>query len=264
MAFKPLDMYFKKQRSQKQQDSLEICYIRYLPILHIQHMKNYALTILFSFLFFAGRCQNANFTMDVSQLRAETVYVPIEGSPYYDDIYRLGEVYFRGERYTLFFRFNALKDRVELKDRTKRLFHMQKDAILEPTFGGRTYKYIYYYDNDELKQGYLVPLVNGTVTLYYKPKKEFIQAKSPESGYQEFSPPQYKDVSAYYLQFNKELPKPVKLSRKALLDKLNGNVKDLDKYIQVQELNLREEKDVVKLVSYYNRMEAEGWERSTF
>lgn len=218
-------------------------------------MKSLALTIVSLLAFVAGWCQNANFSMDVSQLRAETTYFPIQGSPYYDDTYRLGEVYFRGERFKLFFRFNALKDRVELKDRTTRLFHMQKDAILEPTFGGKTYKYIYYYDSDELKRGYLVPLVRGPVTLYYKPKKEFVQAKPPENGYHAFRAPEYKDVSAYYLQFDKELPKPVKLSRRDLLQKLNGNVKDLDKYIQVQELNLREEKDVIKLVSYYNRME---------
>jgi hypothetical protein len=216
-------------------------------------MKNHSVAIVSLFAFFAGWCQNSNFSMDVSQLRAETVYFPIEGSPYYDDTYRIGEVYFRGERYTLFFRYNALRDRVELKDRTKQLFHMQKDAILEPTFGGKTYKYIYYYENDELKRGYLVPLVKGAVTLYYKPKKEFIQARPPENGYHGFRPPQYKDVSAYFLQFNKELPKPVKLSRKALLQQLNGDVKDLDEYIQVQELNLKEENDVIKLVSYYNR-----------
>jgi hypothetical protein len=216
-------------------------------------MKNRSFILVSLFAFFAGWCQNSNFAMSVSQLKAETVYFPIQGSPFYDDTYRLGEVYFRGERYMLFFRFNALKDRIELKDRTKQLFHLQKEAILEPTFGGRTYKYIYYYEDDELKQGYMVPLVKGPVTLYYKPKKVFIQAKSPENGYQGFSPPHYKDVSSYYLQVDKDLPKPVKLSRKALLETLNGNVNGLDQYIEEQELNLRQEADVIKLIGYYNR-----------
>jgi hypothetical protein len=142
-------------------------------------MKNRSFILVSLFAFFAGWCQNSNFAMSVSQLKAETVYFPIQGSPFYDDTYRLGKVYFRGERYMLFFRFNALKDRIELKDRTKQLFHLQKEAILEPTFGGRTYKYIYYYEDDELKQGYMVPLVKGPVTLYYKPKKVDVSEPLP-------------------------------------------------------------------------------------
>ncbi len=124
--------------------------------------------------------QNGNFAMDVSQLRAETVYYDAKGSPYYDDVYRLGHVYFRGERYNLFFRFNALEGRVELKDRTKQLFFMNKDVLLEPTFGGRTYKYLYYLQDDNLKRGYLVRMVHDeNVSFYFRPHKVYYRSPQP-------------------------------------------------------------------------------------
>ena len=216
-------------------------------------MRRFAFVFVLLILPTIIRAQNSNFSMDVSQLRAETVYFEIQGTPYYDENYRLGHVHFKGEDYTLFFRYNALRDRIELKDRTKRLFHMQKDAILEPTFGGKTYKYMYYAEGEGLERGYLIPILKGKVSLYYKPKKVFIQAQSPDHGYHSFSPPHYKDVSVYYLQFGNELPQPVKLSRNTFLNKLADGDTELKEYIRTQELDLRQENDAVKLLGYYNR-----------
>jgi len=218
-------------------------------------MRQYISFSIFLLLAITGWSQNANFTMDVSQLRAETVYYDIKGSPYYDDTYHLGHVYFRGEKYILFFRFNALEDRVELKDRTRRLFFMHKDAILEPTFGGKTYKYLYYLQDDSLKRGYLVRLVNGeTVSLYFKPHKVYKQANSPDHGYEGFEKPEFQDASGYYIQFGQQLPQEIKMGKRHLLKLLKGKEAELEHYIKQQELNLRQEKDVIKLINYYNRI----------
>ena len=221
-------------------------------------MRKICTAFILFFLTVSAWSQNGSFTMDVSQLRAETVYFDIEGSPYIDDVYRLGHVFFRGEKYTLFFRFNAFEGRVELKDRTKRLFFLQKDNILEPTFGGRSYKYLFYSEGDALKRGYLVPLASGEkVTLYLKPHKIYVEAKSPDNGYVAFTKPRYEDVSGYYLQYGKELPQAIKLGKRNLLAMLKGKETELQHYIRQQELDLRKEKDVIQLIQYYNRINPE-------
>jgi len=199
--------------------------------------------------------QNNNFTMDVSQLRAETLHFDIIGTPYYDETYRLGHIYFKGEKLTFFFRYNALEDRVELKDRTTRLFHLQKDYLLEPTFGNKSYKYLYYlHDEDDLRKGYMVLLEKGNkISLYIKPRKIFKQADSPDHGYDSFSPPKYEDASGYYYQYGKDYPRPTKLGKGPLLRLLKDRKLEMLEYISQQELDLNKEQDVVQLIQYYNR-----------
>lgn len=200
--------------------------------------------------------QNNNFTMDVSQLRAETVYFEINGSPYFDETYRLGHIYFKGEKLIFFFRYNALEDRVELKDRTTQLYHLQKKYILEPTFAGKTYKYMYYLKaDDKLERGYMVLLEKGDkLSFYHKPRKAFKQAESPDNGYEVLDRPVFQDVSGYYYQHGSELPKPINLRKRALLDLLSDKKSEMLKYISQQELNLSKEDDVVRLIQYYNRI----------
>lgn len=71
-------------------------------------MKTISL-VAFSFLVVSAWSQNDNFSMDVSQLRAETIHFDIIGSPYFDETYRLGHIYFKGEKLTFYFRFNPAR-----------------------------------------------------------------------------------------------------------------------------------------------------------
>lgn len=234
---------------------IKIPYIYEGPPQTTRIMKAISLLTL-SLLALSGWSQNDNFSMDVSQLRAETAYFDIEGSPYLDDTYRLGHIFFRGEKLIFFFRFNALEDRVELKDRTTQLYHLQKNFILEPSFGAKTYKYVYYLeDENDLKKGYMVLLKKGEkISLLFKPKKIFKQAESPDHGYDTFSPPKYENVSQYYYQRGKELPRPVRLGKGPLLRLLKDKETELLKYITQQELDLSREQDAVQLIQYYNRI----------
>lgn len=200
--------------------------------------------------------QNDNFTMDVSQLRAETVHFEIKGSPYFDETYRLGHIFFKGEKLIFFFRYNALEDRVELKDRTTQVYHLQKKFILEPIFGGKSYKYMFYLEEDDrLERGYMVLLEKGEkLSLYHKLRKEFKQAEAPDHGYDVLNRPVFQDVSGYYYQHGNEVPRPLKLRKAALLKLLSDKKMEMLQFISQQELNLSNESDVRKLIQYYNRI----------
>jgi len=180
--------------------------------------------------------------------------VPIIGNPYYEEEYRLGEVTFEGEVYRFYFRFNALRDRVELKDASTRLFHLQKNEIIEPTFGGKTYQLKSYYEGDTLRIGYFIPLNQGKAKLYFKPKKEFIQAKKPDNGYEPYKPPHYKFFATYYIQFDNNLPLTIELKRKSILRTFESRRSEIEEYVKRNQLDYKIEKDVAMIVNYYNRL----------
>jgi len=193
----------------------------------------------------------------LSQLTFPMVEVPINGDPYLDEEYRLGQVSYEGEVYRFYFRFNALRDRIELKDASTRLFHLAKNTIIEPRFGGKLYQYKSYFEGDSLKRGYFVPLNKGTTVLYYKPKKKFIQAQSPDNGYDSYKPPHYKDVSSYYIQFGNGSPQPIELKRRSFLEAFDSRRYEIDEYASRNELNYKEERDAIIIVNYFNRLLSE-------
>jgi hypothetical protein len=113
-------------------------------------------------------------------------------------------------------------------------------------------------EGEDLRRGYLVPLVSGEeVSLYYRPHKVYVEAKSPDNGYVAFTKPRYEDVSGYYLQYGRELPQPVKLGKRPLLSMLRENSSEVQQYIRQQQLDLRKEKDAVQLIQFYNRINPE-------
>lgn len=217
-------------------------------------MKKLLCFVLMANLFVLSRAQSAPGPGYLSQLNFPMEDVEIEGTPYYKDAYRLGQVVFEGEKYNFFFRFNALKDRIELKDRTKQLYHLKKNEVIVPRFGGKIYQLKNYFEDEVLKLGYFIPLNKGGAVLYYKPKKVFVQAKKPGYGYDEYIPPHYEDASMYYIQFGNNLPSPVALDRKSLLKSLGAKREALKEYSSRNQLDLRNERDAVKLLNYFNRI----------
>jgi hypothetical protein len=65
--------------------------------------------------------------------------IPIEGSPYFDEVYKPGNTQVNGKTVRLLMRHNALTDEIELKDVKQKEFNMLRRKDLEANFGGRNY-----------------------------------------------------------------------------------------------------------------------------
>lgn len=181
--------------------------------------------------------------------------VPIEGSPYFIEMYTVGETFVNGRNVRLLMRYNAYADQIEMKDKYQKSFNLLKRKDLEANFGGKTYRILAYEENGRKKQGYFNPLNEGHVTLFYKPKKVFVQAEKPENGYDDYSPPTYKDVSAHYLQIGSEKVVQITLNKRQLLKYLrNEHFSELKQYVSDNELKLKTEKEVLQLLNYYNSL----------
>ena len=69
----------------------------------------------------------------------------VQGNPFENEARQPGKILFQSEVQTFLFRFNALRDRVELKDGSGRLFHLYINPRFQPYFGGKYYNNLHYF-----------------------------------------------------------------------------------------------------------------------
>lgn len=183
--------------------------------------------------------------------------LPVNGSPYIDEIYRKGTITVHNPEGTLkqerLMRFNAFTGDMEYLGPNGKAQNVLKRENIEVTLEGLTYEVHPYKVNGVLYRGFFVPLNPGeSVVLYKKPLKFYRKPKLPEHGYEEARKPEYFDASEFYLQASGLGMVPVKLNRKSLLKSLGSKESALKAYISEHHLNVREPNDALNLVSYYN------------
>ncbi|MEX0290118.1 MAG: hypothetical protein AB3N14_13495 [Flavobacteriaceae bacterium] len=179
--------------------------------------------------------------------------VPIQGSPYFNERYVVGNTVVNGKSVRLLMRYNAYSDQIEMKDKYQKSFNLLKRTDLEATFGGKIYRMLAYAEDGEEKKGYFNPLNSGFVKLYHKPKKVFVQAEKPDNGYDEFDPPVFKDVSAYYLQVGSQPLVKINLNKRQLLKHLKEESVSVRKYVEENNLKLKTEEEIVRLLNFHNQ-----------
>ncbi len=188
------------------------------------------------------------------QIGTVFVEVPIEGSPYVDEIYKMGVASVNGKEISLLMRFDAFNDQIELIDKKNKSFNLLKKDNIEAEFEGKTYKVVEYADKGEKKLVYVNPLNAGEVVLYFKPRKVFVQAEKPEHGYDDFEPPRYEDKHYYLIRRNGKAAESIRLSKGPLLRFLRDKAPELREYIAQQELEFKTQDDALKLINYYNSL----------
>lgn len=180
--------------------------------------------------------------------------IPIEGSPYFNEQYRVGKTQVNGKTVRLLMRHNALTDQIELKDVKQKEFNMLQRSDLTAEFGGRNYIYKEYRESGKKSGGYFIPLNEGRAVLFFKPKKVFVQAVKPDNGYDTFKPPVYKDVSSYFLKIGDQPMEELTLNRGNILKAFKDKAGILKTYVSRNNLNLRNEVEVLQLLEYYNSL----------
>jgi len=182
--------------------------------------------------------------------------VPVEGTPFLDNIYKKGETIINGKvQSTALMRYNAFNDYVEILDENHEPRRLLRRNNIIAVFGGNTYEIINYKDSGKIKLGYLNPLNEGNSVLYFRPKKRFSQAEKPDHGYDDYDPPTYKDISSYYIKHGNIAAEEIKLNKRSLLKTLEDKSDDLKIFIQYNNLNLKKKEDAIKLLEYYNSLQ---------
>lgn len=187
--------------------------------------------------------------------------LPVNGSPFVNEIYKKGTITIHNPQGTLkeerLMRFNAFTGDMEYLSPGGKAQTLLKRENIEVELEGLTYQVHPYKVNGEIYRGYFIPMNQGDkVVLYKKPVKNYRKPAMPEHGYEEARKPEYFDASEYFLRTDGASMVPVTLSKKGLLSSLDGEEPALKAYISDHRLNLKDPKDALDLISYYNTLAA--------
>lgn len=180
--------------------------------------------------------------------------VPIEGSPYMDELYKMGVASVNGKEIQLLMRYDAFHDQIEMIDRKQKSFNLLKKANIEAEFEGKTFRTVEISEGGKTRLVYANPLNEGDVVLYFKPRKVFVQAQKPEHGYDDYNPPQYKDDNFYLIQRKGAAAEEIRLAKGPLMRYLRDKAPEIRDYLAKHELDLRAESDAVRVLNYYNSL----------
>jgi hypothetical protein len=179
--------------------------------------------------------------------------VPIQGSPYINELYKKGETIINNENSTgALMRYDAYNEAVELLDANGTARKLLRRKNIKAAFDNKIYEVIEYVDGGKNRLSYFNPLNEGITVLYLRPKKIFIQASKPEHGYETYQPPVYKDVSTYYIKKGKEAAIEIELSKRSILNTLKKPKGKLMDYVKDNNLNLKNQEDIIRLLKYYD------------
>ena len=178
----------------------------------------------------------------------------IEGSPFYNDNWMKGTVYFEdGTGYTgLYLKLDMLKGNVHYMGADEAEFVVDeklKKVVLTDTVTSKNYEFIHsdYWDNKEINKGWYQLILDGNASLYRLDRKIVRENKRYGSSTTE----QQIETKPQYAIWYKQAIVPVK-KWKDLPGIFSDRKKEIADYIRQQGLDGKSEADYINVVDYYN------------
>ena len=202
-----------------------------------------------------GSYSQANRLSTDRQMHIKYSDSPVQGSAYFDTIYKSGKVIMNGKALApSMMRYNAYTDEFELDNGQA----VPKEMDIKVDLDSSIYQFMGYMDKSGHKEeGYLIPLNEGNTVLFLKTRKEYIKASVPKTGFDTYEEAKFKDdLGHYLLKKGRTVAEEIKLNKKNILKEIGNGSDDLKKYVSDNNLDLKEEKDVVRLLDYYNSLES--------
>lgn len=110
-----------------------------------------------------------------------------------------------------------------------------------------------YIVNNKIKQSYFEELSNGKMNLLKKHSNVFVKNNDrTATGYDTRKPDTYKIESTLYYQYPDKIALQLPTKRKKIIQLLHDD--RLMEFLQSHKLNIRKEKDLIKLFNYYNTL----------
>ncbi len=227
-------------------------------------MRTIVVFIIILFLGSPGAAQTTIIT-NISELSNEYTHersqnnfmrdAKFEGSPFLNDQFIPGEIVAND---TLLFRdvplrYNIYTDRFEFLNEDEQVLEI---GIMDNSFRYRLlnqhFLTLNYSDRGKETRGLLELLVDGNVRLYKQYIVHFKEATAP-AGYQEAQPNRFiRQKEEYLLALANEMPETIK-NPKDLVERLKAIDPGIEKYRKDQELNLRSEQDLIRIIQYCNK-----------
>lgn len=179
----------------------------------------------------------------------------INGTPYVDEKYEEGVIYYGDKSLTVPVRYNAYQDLIEYTQNGKA-------AVLDPTLtikrikvGASTYITQEYKANGKTKVGYFQLLDSGRLTLLAKQKVIYLPAKKGGNLDGSDQLAQFKrNPDMYYYKIEGGAVQDVE-SIKSLIETLPDKQDELTQFAKKEKISPRKEKEMIQFVQYYNSLQ---------
>lgn len=184
----------------------------------------------------------------------ETKYVDVKGSPFFNDTYVKGVALLQNKQTfnNVFLRYDLVQDMVffknDLNEENAMTFASPAVEFRIP-IDGDTAVFAKLETGNAKNEGYYQILYNGKTTLLKKTKKTLVTKSSYGSGGEE------KNVSTvvnYFVITDQGKLLPIKPETKSILKTLGNKQEAVEKYISSGSLNLKNDKDFVSIITYFD------------
>ncbi len=142
------------------------------------------------------------------------------------------------------FKYDALNDRIEIK------MIVDPNSVDRIVFGGHFFIYSLFYFNGEERSGYFEILSDGKAKLLKRRYVNLFPAKEGALGHESFN-------AIGFSTFIKvgDLPAiPLKSSKKEIIEQFRDKKDEVSQFISENKLNVKNKKDLRKLMKYYNSL----------
>ena len=177
----------------------------------------------------------------------------IAGSPYVDDKYKDGVIYYGDKNYIVPIRYNAYQDLIEYKQNGKPLVLEASASIEKVVFGDDTFIPLNYGSSGK-KLGYFAVLDSGKMTLYAKKKIIFVPFKKGGKLDGTDQPAEFKKApDVFYYQLG-DGPLQEVDNVKSWIAGLPDKQDELTQYAKKEKISTKKEKDIIQFVKHYNSL----------
>lgn len=191
----------------------------------------------------AIRSKNSNNIIDLSD---------INGSPYEKDAFSPGKAVTKNINNSKAFllRYNIYNDVIEIQDE-KNLIGLIKSTNIYAIINGVEYHCEEFKaENNKTKKGYFILLSKGeNISLFLRKTKDYKEPVQAKTSFHKNEPAAFIDSESYYFKKGNEMTS-LSQNKKKILQQFPEQEDELNSYLKKEKINLKSEKDLIKLFSY--------------
>ncbi|HMG91977.1 MAG TPA: hypothetical protein VK589_18100 [Chryseolinea sp.] len=177
----------------------------------------------------------------------------IAGSPYMDDKYKEGMIYYGDKNYKAPIRYNAYQDLIEYQQNGKALTLDANQSIKKVIVGDEVFVPLTPAGNTK-KPGYFALLDSGKLNLYSKKRIVYMPFKKQGKLDGSDQPAEFKkSPDIFYFQLGDGQLQEVD-NMKSLIASLPDKQDELTQYVKKEKISPKKEKDLLQFVKYYNSL----------
>lgn len=182
----------------------------------------------------------------------------IQGEPYFEKTFVNGNLIYKDSvnMGQFLMRYNAFQDEMEVSNKSV-INNINKIDDISVTLKNDKYVILNYQEDDNtIKKGFFIEKKNdNNASLYLRKYITIKPAKEAKTSFHTPSPASFIEHEDYFLKFSENAPIEVKLKKNKVLNSFPDNINLLKKYVSKENLSLDNEKDLIKLIEYFNTLD---------